>query len=162
MKLDAKRDLLVAFGDYVLATTAETNNSMAPRAEPFIALRGKGNPTGIVWMLNLKTNKVVTRDQCVHLPMPDIVIEKPTRQALRQRYTRGEDPSLEFPAVLDEDDDDKFLPGMMDIDGRADELSLARPQNTIGSEDLEPLAGVSAPVIVRDTGSPIVSEPHTD
>ena len=38
MKLDAKRDLRVAFGDYVLATTAETNNSMAPRAEPFIAL----------------------------------------------------------------------------------------------------------------------------
>ena len=83
MKLDAKRDLRVAFGDYVLATTAETNNSIASRAEPFIALGGKGNPTGSVRMLSLKTNKVVTRDQFVHLPIPDIVMEKLTRQALR-------------------------------------------------------------------------------
>jgi len=44
--LDAKRDLRAVFGDYVLATTAETNNSTTPRAEPFIALGGKGNPTG--------------------------------------------------------------------------------------------------------------------
>ncbi len=44
MKLDAKRDLCVAFGDYVLATTADTNNSMVPRVEPFIALREKATP----------------------------------------------------------------------------------------------------------------------
>ena len=86
-KLDAKRDLRVAFGDYVLATTAETNNSMVPRAEPFIALGGNVNPVGSVWMLNLKTNKVVTIDQFIHMPMPDIVIEKLTRQSLRKGYT---------------------------------------------------------------------------
>ena len=73
-------------------------------------------------MLSLKTNKVVIIYRFVHLPMPYIVIEKLTRQVLRQRYTRGEDQTLEFPAVLDEDDDDKFLSGMMDIDERADEL----------------------------------------
>jgi hypothetical protein len=40
MKLDAKRDLRVAFGDYVLATLVNTDNSMRPRAEPCIALGG--------------------------------------------------------------------------------------------------------------------------
>ena len=83
MKLDAKRDLRVAFGDYVLATTAETNNSMTPRAEPFIALGEKGNPTDIVWMLSFKTNKAVTRDQFIHLPMPHIGIEKLTSIPVR-------------------------------------------------------------------------------
>ena len=62
LRLDAKRDLRVAFGDYVLATAAETTNSMGPRCEPFVALGGKRNSTGSVWMLSLKTNKVVTRE----------------------------------------------------------------------------------------------------
>jgi hypothetical protein len=37
LKLDEKRDLRVAFGDYVLAPPVETNNSMGPRCEPCIA-----------------------------------------------------------------------------------------------------------------------------
>ena len=47
LKLDAKRDLRVAFGDYVLATVAETDNSMLPRAEPCIALGGKLTPPAV-------------------------------------------------------------------------------------------------------------------
>jgi hypothetical protein len=43
LKLNAKRNLRVAFGDYVLATVAETDNSMRPRVEPCIALDGKLN-----------------------------------------------------------------------------------------------------------------------
>jgi hypothetical protein len=62
IKLDAKRDLRVAFGDYILATLANTDNSMLPRAEPCIALGGKFNLTGSVLMLSLRTNKIVTRD----------------------------------------------------------------------------------------------------
>jgi len=127
MKLDAKRDLRVAFGDYVLATTTKTNNSMVPRTEPFIALGRKGIPPGSLWMLSLKTKKVVTRDQFAHLSMSDIVIEKVTRQALGQGYTRGEDPTLEITAGLDEDDDDEFLSATMDIDGKANELPRACP-----------------------------------
>ena len=150
IKLDAKRDRRVAFGDYVLATTAYTNNSIAPRAEP-----------GNVWMLSLKTNNFVTREQFVHLPMPAIVIDKLTRQTLWQGYSRGEDPTIECPTVIDEDDDYEFLPGMMDIDGRANDLPRARPQDAIGSEDLAPSAKVSASAIIQDTGSPIASEPHT-
>jgi hypothetical protein len=90
LKLDAKRDLRVAFGDYVIATAAETNNFMGPRCEPFVALGEKGNPTGSVWMLSLKINKVVTRDYFVILPMPDIVIGKIMNQALRQGYSWGQ------------------------------------------------------------------------
>ena len=127
LKLDAKRDLHVAFGDYLLATAAETNNSMGPRCEPFVALGEKGNPTGNVWMLILKTNKVVTRDHFVILPMPGIVIEKITNQALRQGYPRGEDPTLQFPAFIEEDASDGILPDMMNIDEKADELGQTNP-----------------------------------
>ena len=98
-------------------------------------------------MLSLKTNGVVTRDKFVHLPMPDIVIEKHTRQAPRHGYTRGEDQTLGFPGVLGEDDDNEFLPGMMDIDGRADELPQACLQDAFGSEDLASSTRVSAPAI---------------
>ncbi len=93
--------------------------------------------------------------------MPDIVIEKLTRQALPQGYARGKDPTLEFPVVLDENADDGVLPGMMDIDGRADELPRAHSHDSIGSEDLAPSAGVSAPAMVQDTGLPVVLEPPT-
>lgn len=51
IKVDTKRDLRVAFGDFVIATPAETNNSMEPRSEPHIALGGRHNLTGSVWML---------------------------------------------------------------------------------------------------------------
>jgi len=57
MKLDAKRDLRVVFGDYVLATHVNTDNPMLPRAEPCIALGGKFNLAGSVVMLSLRTNK---------------------------------------------------------------------------------------------------------
>ena len=72
MKLDAKRDLRAAFGDYVLATPAITDNSMLPRAEPCIALGGKFNLTGSVLVLSLGTNKIITRDQFVIQPMPEL------------------------------------------------------------------------------------------
>jgi hypothetical protein len=120
MKLYAKRDLRVAFGDYVLATPAVTENSMLPRAEPCVTLGGKINHTESVWMLSLRTGKIVTRDQFVIQPMPDIVIDKLTEQAARQEYTRSADPTLEFPNVLKNELNNSLLPEMMDIDGRVD------------------------------------------
>ncbi len=84
LKLDAKRDLRAAFGDYVLATVAETDNSMRPRVEPCIALGGKLNLTGSMWMLSMKTYKVVTRDQFVIQPMPELIIVKIAELATRQ------------------------------------------------------------------------------
>ena len=101
MKLDAKRDLRVVFGDYVLVTHANTDNSPLPRAEPCIALGGKFNLTGSVLMLSLRTNKIITIDQFVIQPLPDIAIIKITELATRQEYTRGADPTLEFPHALE-------------------------------------------------------------
>lgn len=157
MKLDAKRDLRVSFGDYVLATPANTDNSMLPRAEPCIALGGKFNHTGSVLMLSLRTNKIVTRDQFVIQPMPDIVINKITELANRQGYTRGADPTLEFPHVLEEDVDNGTLPDMMEIDGRLD-----KPEELANADDAvaEPPtpAGVDEPLNVHVEG-PVVAQP---
>lgn len=73
-KLDAKLDLRVGFGDYVQATTPNTNNTMDSRTEGCIALLPLGNLAGSVRMFALKTGRLVTRDQFHVLPMPDNVI----------------------------------------------------------------------------------------
>ncbi len=78
LKLDAKRDMRVGFGDYAVATNATTDNSMGLRAGRFIALGGKGGPTDIVWMLNLRSIQVLTRYQLLILPMPEIVVQQIT------------------------------------------------------------------------------------
>ena len=54
-----------------------------PRIEPCIDLYGKLNLTGSVWMLSMKTYKVVTRDQFFIQPMPELVIVKITELAIR-------------------------------------------------------------------------------
>ena len=156
MKLDAKRDLRVAFGDYVLATPANTDNSMLPRAEPCIALGGKFNHTGSVLMLSLRTNKIVTRDQFVIQPMPDIVINKITELATRQGYTRGADPTLEFPHVLEEDVDEGTLPDMMEIDGRLDKHEEL--DNVDAAAELATSAGMDMPLDVHVKG-PVAAQP---
>jgi hypothetical protein len=144
LKLDAKRDLRVGFGDYAVATNAMTDNSMGPRAGQFIALGGKGGPTGSVWMLSLRSNQVVTRDQFVILPMPDIVVKKITEQAHRQGYTRGEDPTLEFPEIIEDETNDGRLPEMMTIDGRDDaRQEPARDEAATDADEIAPPAGVS-------------------
>jgi hypothetical protein len=54
-------------------------------------------------MLSLRSNQVVTRDQFVLFVMPYLVVQKITEQAHRQGYTRGEDPTLEFPNILEDE-----------------------------------------------------------
>ena len=71
-------------------------------------------------MLSLRTGKIMTRDQFVIQLMPDIVIDKLTEQAARQGYTRGADPTLKFPHVLEDELNNNLLPDMMDIDARGD------------------------------------------
>ena len=71
-------------------------------------------------MLNLRTNKIVTRDQIGIQPMPDVVIDKITELATRHGYTRGADPTLEFPQAREEDMNNGAIPDTMEIDGRID------------------------------------------
>ena len=151
MKLDAKRDLRVAFGDFVYATVPNTDNSMNPRTEPCIALGGKLNLTGTVWMLNLKTGMIVARDQFVISPWPDHLLQRVTTQALRQGYTRGADPTLEAPTLLDEDEpaEPVPLPEMMPIDGRADALDLNVPGAMAdGGPGIEPADQLPGPGVI--------------
>jgi hypothetical protein len=56
LKLDAKRDLRVVFGDYTVPTNAMMNNSIGPMRGHLIALGGKEGPTDSVWMLSLRSN----------------------------------------------------------------------------------------------------------
>ncbi len=53
-------------------------------------------------MMSLRSNQVVTRDQFVILPMPDIVVKMITEQAHRQGYTRGENPTLDSPETFED------------------------------------------------------------
>lgn len=84
-KLDAKRDLRCTFGDYVQATVPVTDNTMSPRTQACIALFPTGNLTGSVKMWCVVTDRVVTRDQFVVLPMPDLLIVLINKQAAKQR-----------------------------------------------------------------------------
>jgi len=92
----------VTFGDYVLATVAETDNSMRPRLKPCIAFYGKLDLAGSVYTLNMKTYKVITRDRIAIQTMSDLDITKITELATRQCSARGEEAMLKIPDVLDD------------------------------------------------------------
>jgi hypothetical protein len=97
IKLDQKRDLRVSFGQYVHATVPNTDNTTKPRTQGCIALLPTGNLTGSVKMWCLSTDRVVTRDQFVVLPMPDIVINHLDSIASAQGYSRYSEPDRSPP-----------------------------------------------------------------
>jgi hypothetical protein len=101
-------------------------------------------------MLSLRSNQVVTLDQFVLLPMPDLVVQKITEEAHRQGYTRGEDPTLEFPDILEDEAYNGQLPEMMTIDGKDDVYQeIAHHENAVDDDEITPPAGVSATAQVQ-------------
>ena len=146
MKLDAKRDLRVGFGDYVEATVPNTDNTMAARTEGCIALLPTGNLTGSVHVWRLASKTVMKRDQFRILPTPDTVITHLNKLAALDGYSRGFDPTQDHqvPEAEDVDEDDENfaalppLPEMMPIDGRPDVEVPVLPTQV----DLVPAAGV--------------------
>ena len=128
IKLDAKRDLRVRFGDYLEATVPNTDNTMAARTAGCITLLPAGNLTGSVYVCMLGFKEVVKKDQFRILPTPDTVITHLDKLAALDGYSRGFDPTLdrqviEAEDVEDDNDDDDIallppLPEMMLIDGR--------------------------------------------
>ncbi len=118
-------------------------------------LAAKGGPTGSVWILSLRSNQVVTRDQFVLLPMPDLVIQKIREKAHRQGYTRGEDPTFEFLDILEKEDYDGQLPEMMAIDGRDDvPQEISHHENAVDDDEIAPPVGGSGTAQVQaDTAS---------
>ena len=117
-KLDMARDVRVGFGEYVQATVPMTHNTLKARTQGCIALGGVGNLTGSVKMLCLATNTIVTRDQFVVLPLPDLVATYITSMAEEEGYSRGSDVDVEFQPQVDNRDNDDILPHMMPIDNR--------------------------------------------
>ena len=74
--INFKRDLRAAFGDYVqVQVPLEETNGMEARTEGAIAVFPTGNLQGSVKFYLLRTNRIVTRDQWVPLPMPQLVID---------------------------------------------------------------------------------------
>jgi exosome complex RNA-binding protein Rrp4 len=169
VKLNAKRDLRVSFGDYCQCTVANTDNTMAARTESMIALVPSGNTTGSVYFLSLGSYQVVTRDQFVVLPAPDEVCRFLTARAAKEGYFPGRDDPIRTAddgeiSVQPEDDDSIGLShavtgssasvenvdaaavssqprrlDMMPIDGRPDSVVAVRPE---GFEAIPPGAGV--------------------
>ena len=72
-------DFRVGFGDYVQATTANTDS----RTDDCIVMLPTGNCTGSVKMLSLATGRIVTRDQFRVLPMPLSAINRLNELALK-------------------------------------------------------------------------------
>ena len=81
---DAKRDFRCAFGDYVQCTVPNTSNTMETRTEDGIALLPTDNRSGSVKILNLATERIVTRDNFRVMPMPLSVIATLNNMALRE------------------------------------------------------------------------------
>ena len=110
-KLDFKRDLRVEFGQYVQAKTPnKISNSTHERTEGCIALFPRDTATGSVDFLNLATLQIVTRDQWVELPTPDVVIKRMNELANEQKRKLSRDPvftignRIVVPDTADEED----------------------------------------------------------
>jgi len=94
-KVDYKRDLRVAFGDYVQCHTPPTgysSNSMKPRTAGAIALLPTANLQGSVKFLSLSTKAIITRDKWTPLPMPPEVITELNVFAASQKRKVSKDP----------------------------------------------------------------------
>ena len=73
-KIDGKRDIRCAYGDYAQCTVPMTNNSMVARTDDCVVMMPTGNRTGSVKVLSLSTGRIVNRDQLRVLPMPESLI----------------------------------------------------------------------------------------
>ena len=140
MKLDARRDLRIAFGDYVQATVPVTDNTMSARTLACIALLPVGNLTGSVRMWCIQSDRVITRDQFTILPMPDLLIAAINKRAEKEGYARGSEPNFKSVAEQGTDGEEPGPPQeatMMPIDGRADAVppteDAGAPAGVIGA-----------------------------
>lgn len=72
--VDQSLDFSAAFGEYAQCTVPNTDSSMSARTEDCIAMLPISNRSRSVQMMNLRTGKLVLRDQFKILPMPSTVI----------------------------------------------------------------------------------------
>jgi hypothetical protein len=76
-------DFRCSFGDFALPTVPSTDNSLSARVEECIVMLPTGNCTGSVKFLQIKTNKIVTRNEFKILPTPPYIIDAMNALAVR-------------------------------------------------------------------------------
>jgi hypothetical protein len=101
-KADAKRVFRCAFGDFVMATIPETDNTMRSRTEDCIVMLPTGNRTGSVGMLSLAKVKIVTRDQFKIMPVPCSGIQRMNDMAKANGRTITHTPGVQYENAHDE------------------------------------------------------------
>ena len=106
VKLDMRKHIKSAFGDFVHVTGRETDNSMRARTAGGIALMTDGQQSGGTKVYMLQSKRVVTAGTITILPTPDVVIAYLNQQAQQDfhRGVIGRDPSLDIPCYLSDDD----------------------------------------------------------
>ena len=83
-RVDGTLDFRAAFGDYAVCTVPNTDNTMSSRTEDCIVMLPTHSRHGSFKMLNLATNKIVTREHFKILPMPQSVIATLNAMAVRE------------------------------------------------------------------------------
>ena len=107
IKCDAKKDLRVAFGDYVQAREMDTDKSMKERTKGCIALLPLGNLEGSVKFLDLATLETITRTTWTPLPITQETIDYINSLCERENDVPiPRDPTIVYRQgqVIDEDD----------------------------------------------------------
>ena len=84
-KLDFKRDLRVAFGDFVFVYEYKAKNTMAPRGRAAIALYPTNNASGSVMFYLPSTNSIAIRDKWVTAEITKDMIEAINKLASRHQ-----------------------------------------------------------------------------
>jgi len=125
--VDAKKDLRIGFGSYVLARNknVKSNDALALRCEACITLRPVGNRQGSWRMLKLINGRIVSRSQFKEQPITDDAMARLEELALQE--SKGNlsiiDDELEYEDLYDE-----FLP-MLD-ETLDDDIMISFPPNS--------------------------------
>ena len=99
-KIDYKRDLKVAFGDYIQANVPNVSDqdvkSLKSQTVGAIAIGSVGNLQGSIKAIDLSSMQVITRDKFTILPMPPSVIDYLNGIAEKQKRKISKDPIFRF------------------------------------------------------------------
>jgi hypothetical protein len=124
-KIDYKRDLRGAsFGEYGQAVRPNilNRNGLEPRTEGVIVLLPVGNLHGSVKYFALETQGIITRDQCVYLPMPDEAIRRMNDIAAATGRSSNTPPVFQIAGaqapVVEDDQTDRAVPVSIVVDDR--------------------------------------------
>ena len=91
-KIDYKKNLRAAFGEYCQAHTNMADNTLSPRTTGGLTMYDTGNGQGTWYIYNLNTDRLIRRNKFTILPIPDIVIN----HLNNMRDTEGAEDEVNF------------------------------------------------------------------